>query len=390
MLRRLETSLLFALLLSLHVGAGCGGDSSVPTTEGAGGSGAAGDGGTAGTTAAGAGGAAAGGPAGGSAGGGGATAGASSTGGQAGSAGAVSPWSGAVEIIVEPGDDAAAVVAAIQGAKTSVHVTMYLLSSTKAISALIAAKKAGRDVKVVLNQSFPPGGPDNAAEYQQLKSAGVPVVWAPSTFTLTHEKCVIVDGTTAFIMTMNLTETSPSQNREYLAVDTDPADVAEAEAIFTADFAGTAVDPAVLDGKLVVAPTNAQAKILALLATATSTIDVEAEELSDTKVVDALLAKSKAGVKVRVVLPSGTLTTAQENAATTLKAAGIPVVTLSKPYVHAKAVVVDGVRAYVGSINFTFASVSKNRELGVITDAPAAVAKVASTIGVDFAAGVPK
>ena len=75
------------------------------------------------------------------------------------------------------------------------------------------------------------------------QAAGVEVVWAPSRFTYTHEKAVIIDGTSAWIMTMNVTFSSPTANREYLALDTDPDDVAEAEAIFQADFANAGRQP---------------------------------------------------------------------------------------------------------------------------------------------------
>src|SRR5947207_674774 len=76
-----------------------------------------------------------------------------------------------------------------------------------------------------------------------------------SSFTYTHEKCVILDGTSVWIMTMNLTYSSPTSNREYLAIDTDTDDIAEAEQIFQADFAAASGS---FTGKLLVAPVNAR------------------------------------------------------------------------------------------------------------------------------------
>src|ERR1019366_7986229 len=91
------------------------------------------------------------------------------------------------------------------------------------------------------------------------------------------EKCVILDGVTAWIMTMNLDYSAPTANREYLAKDTGSGDVAEAEAIFEADYSNLSYSPS---GILVVAPNNAKAMIVALINTATKTIDVEDEEFS--------------------------------------------------------------------------------------------------------------
>jgi phosphatidylserine/phosphatidylglycerophosphate/cardiolipin synthase-like enzyme len=297
------------------------------------------------------------------------------------------PPSTNVKIIVEPSDDGQALVSAINGATKSVHMTMYLLSATSVIDALISASGKGRDVKVLLNQSFMMGQGSNSAVYSQLKNAGVTVGWTPPGYALTHEKCAIIDGKTAWIMTMNATQSAPSANREYLAEDSDPDDVAEAETIFTADSSN--VNPTLTMGKLVVAPTNARPRLEALINGAKSTIDIEGEELSDSKLVPLLTAQADAGVKVRIVLSNITPTPLQTTAVATLKMHKVSIVQVANPYVHAKALVADGAVAYVGSANFTASSMTSNRELGVIFSTAGEVAKVSSTISTDFASGSP-
>ena len=294
-----------------------------------------------------------------------------------------------VTIIVEPSDNTAALIAAIQAAKTSIHMTMYLLTNKAIMTALIAKVKAGLDVKVILNTTFPSGtdaSSTNAASYMTLTTASpaVPTVWSSSAFVYTHEKCVIIDNSTAWIMTMNATQSSAQTNREYLAIDTDPTDVAEAESIFQSDYAMTT---ATTTGPLLVSPTNSQSKLVTLIQGATSTIDLEVEELSDTQMVSALTARADAKVVVKIALPNNALTSAQQSAVTTLKAHNIPIVELANPYLHAKAIVIDSVRAYVGSENFTDNSLNMNRELGLIIGAPSEVAKVQTTVRADFAAG---
>jgi predicted glycosyltransferase len=278
----------------------------------------------------------------------------------------------------------AELLAAIKGATTSIHMTMYLLTSTEITNALVAAKKKGLEVKAVLNQTFPSGGGSNATPFATLKNGGVDVVYAPAAYTYTHEKCFILDGKEAWIMTMNATVTSSTANREYLAVDHDPGDIQEAEQIFQADFANKAITPI---GNLLVAPVNAQGKLVALIGTATKTIDLEGEEFSDSKIVDALVQRAKSGVKVRVVVASGSSSTSLAHAIATVKACGVAVVAQSNPYIHAKALVVDGARAYVGSENFSTGSLVYNRELGLIVDTSSEVAKVAAAIATDFSTG---
>ena len=209
------------------------------------------------------------------------------------------------------------------------------------------------------------------------------VVWSTTAFTYTHEKTVIIDGHVAWIMTMNANTSSPKDNREYLAIDTDAADVAEATAIFKADHAQQSITPT---GTLVVANTNARPDLVALSDGANSTLDVEVEEFSDTYstgVVNAVVRAAKRGVKVRVVIANADDQLGDAAAITSVKGAGGKVVmtgptsgngTASNPYIHAKAIIVDCAgtsctRGFVGSENFSAGSLGYNRELGVTSDA---------------------
>jgi len=320
----------------------------------------------------------------------------------------VVPSSGIVITVIPDGTgDAAGLLTAMKNAQTAVHMEMYLLTSSTYINELIALHQAGKDVKVILNQTFPTGtsaSDTNASSYSTLQGAGVDVVWSPTTtgFTnYTHEKTVIIDpgGTAeaAWIMTMNLDTDAPKYNREYLAQDTNAADIAEAEAIFEADYAGTDITAT---GNLVVAPeqpNNCATVLLSLVNSATATIDMEAEEIDESgtsteaKIFAALVAKAKAGVKVKLVLEDST-EASQSTAVSDLTAAGAQVVGYvysggSGLDIHAKAMVVDGASAYVGSENFTGGSLEYNRELGVYFTIASEVQKVDSTILADFAGG---
>ena len=294
------------------------------------------------------------------------------------------PLTSAVSIVVEPGDHGDALVSAIQGATSSVHLTMYLLGSPDVLPALEDRPAAGVDVQVVLNQTFPSSSTSNQSAYDELAGLGVPVRWAPAAFTYTHAKTALIDGDTAWIMSMNASQSSMGDNREYLAIDTDADDVAEAEAIFAADYAGST--PSV-SGKLVVAPVNARPKLIAMLVAAETRVDIEAESLSDGDITDFLAATADRGVAVRIVLSDSTPSAAQTTSVATLKAHGVQLRTVSTPYIHAKSMVIDGDAAYVGSENYTFGSLSHNREIGVVFDAPAAVATVLATTQADFASG---
>jgi cardiolipin synthase A/B len=296
-----------------------------------------------------------------------------------------------IQIIVEPGDDADALYEAMSAATQSIHMTMYLLTDPRFIDLLVSQHRSGLDVKIVLNQVFPESSENNSSSYAQLVAAGVQVRWAPPAFTypsgLTHEKCVILDGRAAWIMTMNLDYSAPMDNREYLALDTDAADVAEAEAVFDADYASV---PYAASGGLVVAPYDATDMLLTLIRSATRSLDIEDEEFSDSMIADAVAAAASKGIATRLVLSDDAPTTAQRSAVSQIMMAGAKVVVTRSPYIHAKAIVVDGASVFVGSENLTSGSLDYNRELGLITAEMTCVAKVEEAIGTDFSAGAPQ
>ena len=305
------------------------------------------------------------------------------------------PLSHAVRVIVEPnGNDGAEIVAAIKSAKRTVHLTMYIFTDDDVKNALIERARAGVEVKVVLNKTFPGNGFNQSALFTALERGGVKVAWASAGFTFTHAKALLIDGVVGWFMTMNFASSSPSTNREYLVVDSEPADLSEAEAIFAADYANTPITPS---GPLLVAPDNAQPLMMQLVNGAVRTVDVQAEAFSDRFVTDALVAAKARGVVVRVLVANdATPSASQTTMLGLLKAANIQVRsvgdsasggTAASPYNHAKALVVDGVRAYVGSANFTTNSLRYNRELGVMIGNLEAVNTVAATFAGDFARG---
>jgi phosphatidylserine/phosphatidylglycerophosphate/cardiolipin synthase-like enzyme len=305
--------------------------------------------------------------------------------------GPTTPADSPTRLYVEPDDGEAPLLAAIQGAKSAVHVEAYILTDQPLIDALVAAKKAGREVKVVLEQTPYLAANINDPAYNALRAAGVTVVWVATKFQLTHTKTVVIDPGqptgAAWIMSLNLSKTAFTSNRDYAAVDDDPSDVLEADAVILSDAANVA--DARVGKRLVVSPEDSRAKLATMVDGAKSTLDVEMEELSDTSFQSKLIDAQNRGVRVRIVCPSSGVSTNTTDVLTTLKGRGVQIKKLGSPDMHAKAIVVDGTRAYVGSINLTSASLDQNREIGVITATPATLTRLSSTIAADFTKGTP-
>lgn len=315
--------------------------------------------------------------------------------------GGTTPNSTGITILVAPGTLYNDINAAIRSAKTSVHVTMYLLTDSRVIDSLGDMVDAGKDVKVVLNRNFPSNGGDddsgnNNTSINQLKARGVKVKWASSTFNYTHAKTIVIDGEKALISTMNMSFSSPTSNREYVAIDTDPQDVADCEKLFEADYAdgadGTA-NPIELASKLVISPTAANTNgspttmLKDFIASAQTSLDVEVQSLSDPTLYKAIIAKKQEGVPTRVILAKYDNTLANSTSVKAMVAAGVEVKALTTPTMHAKSVVIDKAHLWVGSQNFTTNALTKNREVGLFTADADAIAKVEGAIDTDWAAG---
>ena len=53
-------------------------------------------------------------------------------------------------------------------------------------------------------------------------------------------------------------------------------------------------------------------------------------------------------------------------------------------YLHAKAIIVDGKKAWVGSVNGSTAALTNNREFGIFVTEPALISKLSKSILSDF------
>jgi len=281
--------------------------------------------------------------------------------------------------------------ALVIGAQKTIDMTMYELVDTTFSADLVAACGRGVKVRVVLDQNLEKTS--NTAAYKQLNGApNCSAVWANPVYRATHQKTITVDGSVSAILSLNLTSRYYKTTRDFGLVENDPADVAAIEATFNQDYVAAAVSPGSGDD-LIWSPTTAQAALLGIVNGATKTLLVENEEMSASNIVSALEAAAKRGVAVNIAMTDNTSYATQFAA---LKAAGCGVHvypnTTTALYIHAKALVADyGLstqKIYMGSINFSIASMTGNRELGLyITDA-AAAQSLNATIASDYA-GAP-
>jgi cardiolipin synthase A/B len=295
-------------------------------------------------------------------------------------------------LVTEPAGGLAPIYNLITSARHTLDMTMYELADSRAEADLAADAKRGVRVRVILDQNLARSYDTPAFDY--LIAHGVQVRWAPTSYDVTHQKTITVDGDVSAIMTLNLTSEYYSSTRDFVIIDRDRADVAAIEAVFARDFAGHSSSPEPPGTDLIWSP-GADSRLVGIIASAKHTLYVENEEMSEYTIVDALCAAARRGVDVDVVMTNDP---SWQYNFHKLTSAGVHVRTYAPTaalYIHAKVVVVDPGYAdgqlELGSQNFSWASLEYNRELGIDLGPghAAIVNSVAATVRSDFAGATP-
>ena len=289
---------------------------------------------------------------------------------------------GPVRLVVLPDDGTEVILSLLRRADSSIDVMVYLLSSREIAEELAAAQQRGVRVRVLLEENPVGGGESNRISRESLSAAGVAVRWTDPSFRFTHAKVILIDGVQAAIMTLNLTASSFRNNREFAVLVEDSSLVLSLVQLFQSDW--DRVPSPEIDLPLVISPVNSRSTLLDLIQTAHHSLEVYVLSLEDDPIATALAAAAKRGVRVRLVTnpPSGQDPYADERAL--LRAEGGIVGFLHHPNVHAKTVIADGQRAFVGSQNLTATSLDRNREVGILIDDPAAIRRLQQVFEADW------
>lgn len=225
-----------------------------------------------------------------------------------------------------------------------------------------------------------------------------------------HGKIALVDGR-ALLSTGNFDSTNlcimaekpRSCDRDYSLVIDDHTVIDTLQRIFEADLAGASYDlkamiPAELADRLTVSPISL-APIVAFIDSAKSSLEIETQYLKDPDMNAAITRAAQRGVKVNVTVasacsfgrPSDSEAKDFTDVYSVFDSAGVSSRMFSsvskvngRPgYVHAKVIVVDGARAWVGSENGSSESLTQNREYGLIVDEAASVSTVLNQASAD-------
>jgi cardiolipin synthase A/B len=283
-------------------------------------------------------------------------------------------------LLVMPDDTVRPLLAAIQGAKKSIRVKMFLFSHPELLTALIEAKKRDVHVRVMLNPARRSGKSENKATEKKLKAAGVEVIDTNPDFDVTHEKSMVVDEEVAYIESFNWDLKDLSETRDYAVVTTHAPEVTEVIKCFEADWERRPFKVN-QDALLIWCNANGRDRVARFIDEAKHTLFAQNERYQDAVIIERLVRAKERGVKVHVMArPPHKLKkeklTEGVGGLRILDDVGIKVHKLKHLKLHGKMLLADHSRAIVGSINLAPGSFDSRRELAIEVHSPEVVERL--------------
>ena len=271
-------------------------------------------------------------------------------------------------LIVLPDDSAKPILDAIGTASRLLQVKMFIFSDAALVHAVLAARRRGVKVRVMLNPTRRSGEADNEETREELSRGGIEVVDSNPDFELTHEKSMVVDEATAFVKSFNWATKNLTETRDYAVVTSHKREVREIADCFDADWQRQSFDPG--EGSKLVWCPGGRERIARFIDEAKHTLFLQNERYQDTIVLEHLVRANRRGVKVRVMArPPHTLKPEKlvegVGGLRILNDVGIKVHKIKHLKLHAKIMLADGVAAMVGSINLAPGSLDGRRELAI-------------------------
>lgn len=272
-------------------------------------------------------------------------------------------------LVLLPDDSAQPILDAINHAKKSLRIKMFLFSDPQLLHAVIAAHHRGVKVRIMLNPARRSGEKENDKSRTLLVDAGLEVTDSNPAFDVTHEKSMVVDDHAAFIQSLNWETKNLTETRDYAVATSHAHEVNEVIECFDADWERQHFN-ACDRSHLIWCIGNGRQRIAEFIDEAKHSLWVQNERYQDPVIIERLVRARERGVKVHVLARPPHKLKKQKlveavGGMRIMDDVGIKVHKLKGLKLHAKLLFADGVRAIIGSINLAPGSFDSRRELAI-------------------------
>lgn len=256
-----------------------------------------------------------------------------------------------MKLIVQPREGAAPLLTAIKKAKKSVDIAIFRFDRTDVEVELNAA--AARGVKVTALIAYVNRGGEKHLRALEMRflEAGITVARTADDLVRYHDKLVIIDKKTLYMLSFNFTHLDIDHSRGFGIITKNTKIVQEAVKLFEADAARKSYSAGLEN--FVVSPVNSRKVLGAFLKGAKKSLLIYDPEVSDKEMMRILQDRAKCEVEVRVIGHSA-------------KRLNLQVAKLTKMRLHTRTILRDGTHAFIGSQSLRAAELDSRRELGLI------------------------
>jgi cardiolipin synthase len=291
-------------------------------------------------------------------------------------------------LIILPDDSADAIIDPINAACHSLNIRMFLFTDPTLLNAVIAAKRRGVHVRIMLNPARRDGTSDNDVARKALQAVGVAVKDSSTEFAVTHQKSMVIDNRVGFIESLNWETRDLTETRDYAVETTKKSEVAEMVRCFDADWAERPFTPET-GSQLIWCPNNGRQRIADFIDGAKHTLWLQNERYQDMVIIERLVRAVNRGVRVHIMARELHKLKRKKlfegvSGLRIVHDVGAKVRTLKHLKLHGKIMVADDSRAIVGSINLSPGSFDDRRELAIETSSDHVVRRLVETARHDW------
>ena len=257
-----------------------------------------------------------------------------------------------MKLIFQPRDGATPLLTAIKKAKKSIDIAIFRFDRTDIEAELKAA--AARGVKVTALIAYVNRGGEKHLRALEMRflEAGIIVARTADDLIRYHDKLIIFDRKTLFMLSFNFTHLDIDHSRGFGIITSNTKIVQEAIKLFEADCTRTSYTAGL--ETFVVSPVNSRKVLTSFLKAREKAIaDLRSGNLRPGGCPHICRNGPKAGVEVRIIGKAS-------------KRLGLKVAKLTKIRLHTRTILKDASQAFIGSQSLREAELDSRREVGLI------------------------
>jgi phosphatidylserine/phosphatidylglycerophosphate/cardiolipin synthase-like enzyme len=247
-----------------------------------------------------------------------------------------------------------AILDVIRKSRRRLILSLFRCNDEAIFNELTYAVDRGVEVEVMITSRAKGGRGKLDQLRESLDQTGATVRTYTDQVVKYHAKYLVADDGPAIVASLNFTRKCFNKTCDGLVITHDPAVVKDLGRLMAADAAGQRI-PTDLTERLIIGPERARRQFTALIEQARSSIRIVDAKLSDPDLVPLLRSRRAGGLTLEVF---------DSRRLGSLKS-------------HGKIMLVDDAKVVVGSLALAALSLDFRREVAIVVDEPAAVAKAA-------------